>query len=376
MSKKVNIVVISDIHLGHDKNKTEDIIDNLNRFFKAYNHLIVKSDMIIIPGDVFDKLLSNNSKDSRLAYNWLAWLVKFCKEYGIKLRILEGTPSHDWKQVKVLDEILKSLNIENVDYRYVDVLDIEHIDDLGLSILYIPDEWKPTAKKVYADVKKTLSKNNLDKVDIVVMHGAFDYQIPNITSDHFHNEQDYLNITNYVVLAGHVHNHSQFEKILVPGSFDRLTHADENIKKGGLYITLDVDKKTFKYQFLENKTALEFITLEYQHDSIEKLDKQLKKLNNDGKLKHVRIVDRLGNPELNFLVKDFMHKYPNLKITVTNKPDDKKVSKIKLQTKSDTLEVLDSNVIKTEIEKELKQVNDQEFKKLILEELELLMNND
>jgi len=372
---KINILAISDIHFGHDKNKTENIVENLNRFFKAYSHHIVKSDMIIIPGDVFDKLLSNNSRDSRLAYNWLAWLVKFCKEYGIKLRILEGTPSHDWKQVKVLDEILKSLDLKDVDYRYVDILDIERVDDLGMSILYIPDEWKPTAKKVYEEVIRTMKKHNLEKVDMVVMHGAFNYQIPNIESERFHNESDYLNITNYIILAGHVHNFSQFEKILVPGSFDRLTHADEGIKKGGLYITLDTDNKTFKYQFLENKTALEFITMEYKNDNINELDAKVKKLNEDGRLKYVRIIDKAGKPELNFLVKDLMHKYPNVKISVTNKKDEKEESKIKLGTNVNELGVLDAKTIRSEIEKELSHIDDVELRNMILEELEILMNS-
>jgi DNA repair exonuclease SbcCD nuclease subunit len=98
----VNILNLSDIHLGHDKNKTEDIILNLRRFFKTYNSKLKTLDLLTISGDIFDKLLTTNSADYHLAYEWLTELVLLCKRYGIKLRILEGTPSHDWQQAQPL----------------------------------------------------------------------------------------------------------------------------------------------------------------------------------------------------------------------------------------------------------------------------------
>lgn len=123
MRKNISILNLSDIHLGHDVNKTENIILNLKRFFRTYHSQIVKVSIIIISGDVFDRLLSSNGADNLMINKWLAELVVFCSVYNIKLRDLEGTPSHEWKQFKNIYNIIDTLNL-NIDFKYMENLEI------------------------------------------------------------------------------------------------------------------------------------------------------------------------------------------------------------------------------------------------------------
>jgi len=362
----ISYLLLSDLHLGHDKNKTEYIVRNLDLFFKRNLDTILKTRIIFIAGDVFDRLLSNSNKDSILAYSWLSRLLVFCKNNDIKLRILEGTPSHDRKQVKQLTEIIKSLGIEDeVDYRYFDKLDIEFMKDLGLSVLYIPDEWKENAEDTLKDVKKILITHGLDKVDIIIMHGAFKYQIPNIESPAFHNQEEYVKLVNYTVNCGHVHNPSVYEKILVPGSFDRLNHSDEKDTKGGLIVNL-FENGTFDFKVLENKTAMIFKTFDLSKTDWNKIEKELKKLNNN-ELAFVRFLttDEIKIKDNLFELKQL---YPNLRFTVTKKDKVKnEINNMELTTDINIdIVKLDEEAIKNYIMENIPNDIDE---KLLLEEL-------
>jgi hypothetical protein len=190
----------------------------------------------------------------------------------------------------------------------------------------------------------------------------------------FHNEEDYIKITNYTINCGHVHIHSQFEKILVPGSFDRLNHADEDIKKGGLLVTLKGD--TFSYKFLENKHAMVFKTIEVNNQSMDELLRELEKISKSNTKAHVRLLNKNEKNNLILYVNELNDKYPNLKITVTNKDTDTqyKDELVKLKKYDRRTAKLDSNTIehlikdklnKMDIEDELKSLVHQEFKKLL-----------
>lgn len=318
---RVTYLSLADIHLGHNKVKSSYIIKNLKSFFYKYKKDILISDIIFIFGDTFDRLLSNASEDSIIAYSWLSELLLFCKNNNIKLRILEGTPSHDRKQVKQLTEIIKNLGLENkVDYKYFDTLDIEYMEDLDLHILYLPDEYRPTAEETLKAVKEKLKEHNLERADIIAMHGAFKYQIPNIDSPAFHDQDVYKDLANYTVNCGHVHNRSNYENILVPGSFERLTFADENDKKGGLLVTLKKDKG-FDYKVLINDNTAIFKTFELEKNKIEDIKKELEELNNlKDRLVFVRFLGNMKNETL----LEFRELYPNIKFTITTKSEIKR----------------------------------------------------
>lgn len=347
-------LVLSDIHLGHNINKTDLIIKNLQLYFKENYIIFSKLDYIFLAGDVFDKLLLSSGSDFMLANSWLVELVMFCKEHNIKLRILEGTPSHDWKQSEVVYSII-SKYAKDLDYKYIKTLYIEN--DNGFYILYVPDEYKPTAEETYKDVLKLLAENNIKKVDIAIMHGQFKYQLPNIDLPSSHDEENYLNIVKHYISIGHIHKSSVNGRILAQGSFDRLAHNEEE-DKGGMYIILDNDKGD-SFSFIVNKHSMLFNT--YKYDNITE-DELLKDFNNKVKnlpmFSNVRLILN-RNMLLNKSIKEINKKYPNIKIKIETKDKNSNnilKNLIKQDTIEDSLEITKDN-IKDLLFKELDKYN-------------------
>jgi len=363
-------LLLSDIHLGHNRTTTDFIVDNLRKFFKKYDKDIKKTDMVVITGDTFDRLLSANSHDARLAYSWLTELLLYCRDNGLKLRILEGTPSHDWKQVKLLDEIVSKGHID-IDFKYVDDIEIEFIrlGDYELSILYIPDEIEETADEVLDRVKEVMKENELDKVDIVWMHGAFKYQLPIKNLDFLHDEKTYNKLTNFTINVGHVHNQSQLEKILCPGSFDRLTFADENDPKGGWIVNL-YDDYNVKYKFLENKSAMTFKTIDLTKEDYKKITKILERVKDFANIR--LLVDKSDSTVE--LIKELKFKYPNIHFVIKTVDKDEEV-KLTDEEEISKRELFTFKLTKDNIkELVLNELNEEEKNnKLLMEELDLLL---
>ena len=136
---EVNIAVFGDVHLGHDKTKTNEIISKLYKLFpetEATRNL----DFIFIEGDLFDRLLYLNNDYMVDIVIWMEWLLNKCAKHGIALRVLEGTPSHDMRQPEIMASLAKKYT-DDLDFKYADTLCIEFHERTGLSILYLPDEW-------------------------------------------------------------------------------------------------------------------------------------------------------------------------------------------------------------------------------------------
>lgn len=324
----VRYIVLSDIHLGHRRNKTDDIIGNLNQWFNDYKDIIDKCDIIFLAGDIYDRLLQYPSNDATNATLWLLNLAKYCANNNIKLRVLEGTPSHDWKQAAFLEALLNQHKEIEVDFRYIDQIYIEHMEELGIDILYIPDEISPTVQDTRDRVRELMEQHGLSQVDIAIMHGQFHYQLNGIVPRLCHDESFYLSIVKHYVSIGHIHTHSTFDRIIAQGSFDRLAHGEEE-PKGGIYIEIDTNNpNNDRYQFLENKKAKVFNTYKIRYNDPERiikyLDKRLSKLPPDS---HVKLKYNSGSM-FKDLIKDIRKRYPLLHIrTETEKKlisDDKK----------------------------------------------------
>lgn len=340
---KINYLVLSDIHLGHNINNTENIINNLQLYFKDNYKEFSKLDMICIAGDVFDKLLVSSSIDFILSTEWLTELIVFCKQHDIILRILEGTPSHDRNQSKVITSIIRKLNIE-LDYKYIDTLYIEHHNRLGIDILYIPDEYKHKAEDTYKEVLELLTERKLKKVDIAFIHGQFHYQLPMVKLDSSHNMEDYLNIVKYYISVGHIHTPSVYERIIAQGSFDRLAHNEEE-DKGGVVITLTEKESSFK--FVYNKNAMIFKTYRFDKESIEEitnvLDKDLKKMKDKS---NIRIISN-SEEFLSGNIKDLRLRYPNINIKIekSKNKEENKFNIIEELPKIETFSITKDNIL-------------------------------
>lgn len=343
-------LVISDIHLGHNINKTPYIVSNLKSYFRDYSKELNNLQAIFLAGDIFDKLLPNSSGDYLLAIEWLTELILYCKHNKIKLRILEGTPSHDWNQARLISSVIAKLNIE-VDYKYIDTLHIEYLEYENLYILYVPDEYKKNAKDTYEEIKLKLQELNITQVDIAIMHGAFHYQLPMVKLESSHTEEDYLNIVKYYISIGHIHTPSVYGRILAQGSFDRLAHNEEE-DKGAMLITI-TDVSDSYYKFLKNKNAMVFKTIKFKNESIDKIcntvRSTLSKLPMYSNIKIISEVEEHLSSALKILTKE----YPTYNI---------KIDKIK--NKNNTTELVKQEVLKNSI-----SITKDNIKDLLLEEV-------
>lgn len=336
-------LVISDIHLGHPINKTPYIVSNLNKFFTTYHTDLKYLNTIFIAGDIFDRLLANPSTDYLLASEWLTELVLYCKLNKIRLRILEGTPSHDWKQAKLITSIINKLNIE-VDYMYIDTLHIEYFKKENIYVLYIPDEYKPKAIDTLKEVKEKLKELNIEKVDIAIMHGQFNYQMPMVKLDSSHSEEEYLNIVKHYISIGHIHTPSIYSRILAQGSFDRLKHNEEE-DKGAMLITIYNDIEQDNYKFLINKDAMLFKTITFRNEPLDTIVNKSKKILDKLPINsNVRIIAN-NEDYLNNAVKILSKDYSLLKIKAERiKKTNEAVKLIKKEIINNSLVITKDNI--------------------------------
>jgi len=258
---------VHDIHLGNNNTPTEHILSNLYRDFGLCEENI-KLDGIFIIGDLFDKQLDLGNNKTNPILVWLSSLLYLCAKYNIKLRVIKGTPSHDWDQLTLFNTLIDCFSTGigskyKIDFKYYDTCDIEVFDDWDLSFLYIPDEFRDNCLDTQQYVKELLAANNLTSVNYVCMHGQFKYQIPMAKDEHCHDELFYLGICKKYILIGHVHIKNPFYTILPGGSYDRIAQGEEAAKGHYRILNKSVEhNQDDTVQFVENKGAKLYITID------------------------------------------------------------------------------------------------------------------
>lgn len=265
-------LVLSDVHLGHRKTPAPFIINNIRSFFNDFKSLPFKLDAIFIAGDLFDRSLEFWSEDVLPITELISDLVLYCIRFNIILRIEEGTPFHDWKQSRILNLITKIIsqatdNHIDHDIRYVDTLSIETLKN-GMTVLYVPDEWSHDNADTFKQVEQLMKDQNIASIDIGIMHGVFQYQLPNLNIPS-HNEVDYLRIVDRWINIGHHHTHTHFERIVAQGSFDRLKHNEEE-PKGCVLMEVYPDQTNDKWRFIPNPNAKVYKTITLKNNDLEK----------------------------------------------------------------------------------------------------------
>ncbi len=260
MIKKLSMISVSDIHLGHQNVETSFIINNLNKYLFS-DKILVDLDIIWICGDVFDQILYFSDDVIGEIEYWMIQLLKVCKKWDITLRILEGTPSHDRGQSIHFIRKAEMFAI-NVDVKYIDTLCIEYIEKFDIHVLYIPDEYHITTDKTWTAVQELMMANNLSKVDFAIMHGMFEHQLPPGLKSPVHCNKKYQDIVRKYIFVGHVHQSSRDLNILSNGSFDRLSHGDEG-DKGFWRVTTYNESYNDELTFIINQDAKIFHTVSW-----------------------------------------------------------------------------------------------------------------
>ena len=311
----INIASISDIHLAHPRTNTYHIIQNLRKAFPD-NEETAKLDLLLFAGDVFDRLMKLPQDEVDAIQEWIGDLLRICVKHNIIVRVLEGTPSHDWRQSKQFVNINATLDVP-ADLKYVETLSIEVIEKLGnLSVLYVPDEWNADASVTLSQVRELMGIHGLDKVDIGCMHGSFDYQLP-IESIKNHDSKTYLSLVRHYIVIGHVHIRSEMSLeaftsvILAQGSFDRLSHGEEAPK--GHY-RMCISRSGNRHWFVENETARLYVTLECRNQSLDDVFALLVKYENSPDLSSFRLLLSRGGTVYHG-IKELRKRFPQFRIT-------------------------------------------------------------
>lgn len=275
------LAIFSDVHLGHLKTPTEFITNNLEKYL--INPKSIKElDMIIIAGDLFDQALRLNDKSVAYIEDIIFKLISLCSKYKVKLRVLEGTPSHDREQNDMVRRYAERygnlFNEGGIDFRYIKEISVIEERDIGLSFLYVPDG-EDDCEKVWEEVKEKLALSGLSKVDISIMHGTFDIQLPDIKHIPKHQVHRYLGISNLFVNSGHIHEMIKYKDFHCNGSFDRLGHGYES-PKGYWKFDIDLVNRRYVSNFIINQQAMIYRTVDVRglelEDAIAKVDSFIK----------------------------------------------------------------------------------------------------
>lgn len=353
--------VTSDNHLGHLKTPTAHIIQSFKNSILTENNKNL--DVLFIAGDLFDRLLDLNSKEVQLIIEFFNYLLTYCHSNNILIRVLEGTPSHDWQQSSILVK-LNDIRAHKCDLKYHKFLDIEYIERIGKYVLYVPDEWTNSHDDLEFQIQEKLNQHSITKVDIAIMHGQFKYQLAGKKYNGFYFKEEYfLNIVRGYIHVGHYHIFSKFDRIIANGSLDRLAHGEEAAKG---YVIVENDK----YTFIENTNAYTYKTLNITNaTTIERLDKLIAKYPINSYIRLLVNKDHPFNINFNELKLRYLD-YHIKKIIKENISDSNSITYI--LDESEKLEVsdsfiLDSNIYQTLITniKSKYELTDLEMSKLL-----------
>lgn len=265
--KALTVLNIGDVHLFHAQTPTEHILKNLEREL-LNDKLLSTLDLLFIAGDLFDTQVPYHDKRINAVESFITKLLYKCCEHNVVIRVVEGTPLHEWKQSQCIIRIAEAAKLP-VDVRYFDTLAIEHIDSLDIDVLYVPDKWNPTStEKTLEEVRELMRERGLSSVDFALMHGAFEFQLPEISKEPTHDSVIYQELVKFLIFIGHVHVKMVRDRIVPSGSFDRLTHGEEG-PKGYHVAKVNMERKTFELKFHENKHAKIYHTMEVDSGDVD-----------------------------------------------------------------------------------------------------------
>jgi hypothetical protein len=248
---KINIISISDIHIGHVKTAPSVIHENLKHYL--YPELNQDADILIISGDFFDTLLDMNGDAGYHAAMVIEEIKTLCKENNILIRVLRGTFTHDRHQNRFFKI--------DVDQVRIDTISVEWIESLGISILYVPDDL-PYDNPLEI-IKEKMVESQIGKVDIASMHCYFDHLLPKEIPRKPHNcynSDDIVKLVHGPILNGHVHKSNVYKNVITNGSFDRTAHGEEE-NKGFFKVVYDTDTKHTSFSFVINRKATVYKTI-------------------------------------------------------------------------------------------------------------------
>jgi DNA repair exonuclease SbcCD nuclease subunit len=264
----MKITVISDLHLGNPRMRITKHIREIEFWFNTHRDDIIDTDMLIISGDLFDRLLTIGEETKHI-FSFFRRLDTFCNDNDIIIVELEGTISHDFKQGRSIQHLFSKS-----EFLYVDDISVHtfNINGTTMNALFVPDSLELTSEEYTQKAKEVLVDNNITKVDLSIMHGMMKHHIDLPTVEVL--EQEFFSNISDIVIIGHNHRYQKWNNIYTPGSLSRDRHGEED-DKGGLIV--DLDKGSVKR--LINKHTSVYVT--YKVDDFKDMKSLLKSVFKD-----------------------------------------------------------------------------------------------
>ena len=270
-------VMIADIHFGALP------VERLYNELEIFLDFIEKKslDFIVILGDWFDKKINLNSKDAKYSTVFFERICQICIDNDIKLRIIQGTESHDNSQLEVLEILAKN---KPVDFKvFYEVEEEELFPDFN--VLYVPEEYINSIDEKYG---KYMNK----KYDMIFGHGMIQevkfvalIQSSETTMKKapIFKSKMLCDMCHGPIFFGHIHTKDIFnDRLYYVGSYSRWKFGEEE-DKGFYYVKYENDTKEFEAKFIVNNKAMKYDTIEiYEKES------GFYKLNTENQIKYIQ----------------------------------------------------------------------------------------
>ena len=270
-------VMIADIHFG--ALPVERLYNELEIFLEFIEKKSL--DFIVILGDWFDKKINLNSKDAKYSTVFFERICQVCIDNDIKLRIIQGTESHDNSQLEVLEILAKN---KPVDFKvFYEVTEEELFPDFN--VLYVPEEYINSIDEKYG---KYMNK----KYDMIFGHGMIQevkfaalIQSSETTMKKapIFKSKMLCDMCYGPIFFGHIHTKDIFnDRLYYVGSYSRWKFGEEE-DKGFYYVKYENDTKEFEAKFIVNNKAMKYDTIEiYEKES------GFYKLNTENQIKYIQ----------------------------------------------------------------------------------------
>ncbi|WPH64265.1 metallophosphatase [Staphylococcus phage vB_StaM_PB50] len=370
-------VAIADLHYG--KKNPKKLTDELNEYFVKYIEDNNDIDMVVISGDLFDRVIRFNEPSGKEVLEFMDRMFTLSEEKNFLLRLLKGTKTHDFNQLDVFNQN----ELEYNNFKIINTLESELVKHNGkeVNLLYIPEEYPDDKKEFYNELLYSVEDNTYDNI---FGHGMIDFVtfVPDeddsenpVKSAPILESKELMRVTKGVTVYGHIHDfHEYKDKVYYCGSYSRYSFKDTE-DKGFLVIENNLDEDDYNVELILNEKAPTYVTINM--DQYENLTEQ-KKLEIINELRqendYVRFVST-SKDDVD-IIKQISSSDKNIKVQFNNK----NIKEVKVDEKyqfilDDELDVPET-IIKFNSIKHDKDLDLKEVKNIIDPDFEDLINLD
>ena len=256
-------VFLTDVHFGTPRVPPARLHANLEQFL--YPQLTADTTFLFLGGDLFDSDLNMDSRAALFAVTFKLEMQYLAHKYGILVRGIRGTFSHDRNQndhLILMGGAMPTVNGHDL-IKIHNQMAVESFPELGCNVLFIPADLP--YNNMFDTARKLLDDRGIDRADICIHHGYFAHLLPpNMphAPKNTYTAKEFERLVSGPVLNGHVHTASVYRNVINGGSFDRSCHGEEEAK-GFFVIDWQPGDGKHTYQFIRNTNATRFLTWDF-----------------------------------------------------------------------------------------------------------------